>query len=215
MRKRGGGRGKGKGKARRRVRSLMLPCHGHTGSSNWLPYWGVLRCCRVGKLPAGPVRWYSIQLIALAPLLLSPLISLCLSFSGMFTSFCSPPLLAFLPIFKVLHPPTHKLALHTLIVPPYSKSHTLITLFFFINLTLYFPLSVYLFFYSLSFLTLYFHLFNFSHLWHMVTSNTLTFSKNITPLLSSSITDRKRAHTRTDTHKDMEDMTDNLSRPLT
>lgn len=27
----------------------------------------------MGKLPAGPVRWYSIQLIALAPLLLSPL----------------------------------------------------------------------------------------------------------------------------------------------
>lgn len=48
----------------------MLPCHGHAGSSNWPPYWGVLWCCGVGKLPAGPVRWYWIQLVALAPLLL-------------------------------------------------------------------------------------------------------------------------------------------------
>lgn len=95
MRKWGGEGGRGKGKRRavaRRAASLMLPCHGHAGSSNWPPYWGVLRCCGVGKLPAGPVRWYSIQLIALAPLLLSPL----LHWHVCFFFFPPPP----------LHPPT-------------------------------------------------------------------------------------------------------------
>lgn len=114
MRKWGGEGGRGKGKRRavaRRAASLMLPCHGHAGSSNWPPYWGVLRCCGVGKLPAGPVRWYSIQLIALAPLLLSPLLHwhVCFFFFPLSPSTPSPPP----PPAPIVSPssadPTHKL----------------------------------------------------------------------------------------------------------
>lgn len=93
-----------KGKARRRFASLMLPRHGHTGSINWPPYWGVLRCCGVGKLPAGPVRCYSVQLIALAPFL--PSVSspslVCSFLLLLFWPFANPSYLLFIP-HKNLH----------------------------------------------------------------------------------------------------------------
>lgn len=159
----------------------MLPCHGHTGSSNWPPYWGVLWCCRVGKLPAGPVRWYSIQLIALTPMLLS-LLYPTLACSLLFVPLL--PMAFFSPIFTIAASSHSQTLLSQLL---FFKSHirhihTAHNPSRHITFFLFFKKSPHFLFFTWS-----------------LQSNTFSILKYITLSQSSSVSGHPRAKTRTPT----------------